>query len=121
MPQSFDFWDRYSPAGAKDDKRDALVLADSLPTDRHCFHAIRLDEPAVIRLRELSRLDDDLRQEQNRLHSQLREQWHRFFPQLLQLSSAADDPWVWDLFELAPLLPRFALPCRCGAHHSAKR
>jgi transposase len=103
-PKQLDrFRDRYSPAGAKDDKRDAFVLADSLRTDMHCFHAIRLDEPAVIRLRELSRLDDDLRQEQNRLHNQLREQWHRFFPQLLKLSSAADEPWVWDLFETAPL------------------
>lgn len=103
-PKQLDrFRDRYSPAGAKDDKRDAFVLADSLRTDIHCFHVIRLDNPAVIRLRELSRLDDDLRQEQNRLHNQLREQWHRFFPQLLKLSSAADEPWVWDLFQAAPL------------------
>jgi transposase len=103
-PKQLDrFRDRYSPAGAKDDRRDAFVLADSLRTDRHCFHAVRLDEPAVIRLRELSRLDDDLRQEQNRLHNQLREQWHRFFPQLLQLSPAANEPWVWDLFQAAPL------------------
>lgn len=103
-PKQLDrFRDRYSPAGAKDDRRDAFVLADSLRTDRHCFHAVRLDEPAVIRLRELSRLDDDLRQEQNRLYNQLREQWHRFFPQLLHLSSAANEPWVWDLFQAAPL------------------
>ncbi len=103
-PKQLDrFRDRYSPAGAKDDQRDAFVLADSLRTDLHCFHAVRLDEPAVIRLRELSRLDDDLRQEQNRLHNQLREQWHRYFSQLLKLSSAADEPWVWDLFQAAPL------------------
>ena len=103
-PKQLDrFRDRYSPAGAKDDSRDAFVLGDSLRTDMHCFHAVRLDEPAVIRLRELSRLDEDLRQEQNRLQNQLREQWHRYFPQLLKLSSAADEPWVWDLFQAAPL------------------
>ena len=103
-PKQLDrFRDRYSPAGAKDDRRDAFVLADSLRTDMHYFHTVRLDEPAVIRLRELSRLDDDLRHEQNRLHNQLREQWHRFFPQLLKLSSAADERWVWDLFQAAPL------------------
>lgn len=103
-PKQLDrFRDRYSPAGAKDDRRDAFVLADSLRTDMHCFHAVRPDAPTVIRLRELSRLDDDLRQEQNRLHNQLREQWHRFFPQLLKLSPAADEPWVWDLFQSAPL------------------
>jgi len=103
-PKQLDrFRDRYSPAGAKDDRRDAFVLADSLRTDMPCFHAARLDEPATIRLRELSRLDDDLRREQNRVHNQLREQWHRFFPQLLQLSPAADEPWIWDLFQTAPL------------------
>lgn len=102
-PKQLDrFRDRYAPAGAKDDRRDAFVLADSLRTDLHCFHAVRLDHPTVIRLRDLSRLEDDVRQEQNRLHNQLREQWHRFFPQLLQLSPAADEPWLWELFESAP-------------------
>lgn len=102
-PKQLDrFRDRYSPAGAKDDSRDAFVLADSLRTDRHCFHAVRLDEPAVVRMRELSRLDDDLRDEMRRLANQLREQWHRFFTQLLELCSSADEPWVWDLFEAAP-------------------
>jgi hypothetical protein len=33
------------------------VLADSLRTNQYCFHAVRLDNPAVIRLRELSRLE----------------------------------------------------------------
>jgi transposase len=103
-PKQLDrFRDRYSPAGAKDDRRDAFVLADSLRTDLHCFHAVRVDEPALLRLRELSRLEDDVAHEQNRLSNQLREQWHRFFPQLLQLSPAADDAWVWELFQAAPL------------------
>jgi transposase len=102
-PKQLDrFRDRYSPAGAKDDRRDAFVLADALRTDQHCFHPVRLDEPAVLRLRELSRLEEDVAQEQNRLSNQLREQWHRFFPQLLQLSPAADEPWIWELFQLAP-------------------
>lgn len=102
-PKQLDrFRDRYSPAGAKDDRRDAFVLADSLRTDRHCFHAVRLAEPALIRLRELSRLEDDICDQQRRLTNQLREQWHRFFPQLLVLCHAADEAWVWELFELAP-------------------
>jgi transposase len=57
----------------------------------------------IIRLRELSRLQDDLTQDHNRLINQLREQLHRYFPQLLQLSSAAEDPWLWDLIEMAPV------------------
>ena len=103
-PKQLDrFRDRYSPAGAKDDRRDAFVLADSLRTDLHCFHAVRLDDPTLIRLRELSRLEEDVSQEQNRLSNQLWEQWHRFFPQWLQLSPAADEPWAWELFQAAPL------------------
>lgn len=108
-PKQLDrFRDRYSPAGAKDDRRDAFVLADSLRTDMHCFRAVQLDEPAMIRLRELSRLDDELAQEQNRAVNRLREQFHRFFPQLLQLSECADEPWLWALFELAPSPQRAA-------------
>ena len=102
-PKQLDrFRDRYSPAGAKDDRRDAYVLADALRTDRHCFHLVKLDEPVMIRLRELSRLDDELAQEQNRAVNRLREQFHRFFPQLLQLCQSAEEPWLWELFESAP-------------------
>jgi hypothetical protein len=102
-PKQLDrFRDRYSAAGAKDDSRDAYVLADSLRTDLHCFHAVRLDDPAIIRLRELSRFDDTLVVEHLRVINQFWEQLHRFFPQLLQLCSAADEPWLWDLFEKAP-------------------
>jgi transposase len=102
-PKQLDrFRDRYWPAGAKDDRRDAYVLADALRTDRHCFHLIKLDEPVMIRLRELSRLDDELAQEQNRAVNRLREQFHRFFPQLLQLCQSAEQPWLWELFESAP-------------------
>ena len=102
-PKQLDrFRDRYSPAGAKDYRRDALVLADALRTDMHCFRPARLDDPAMVRLRELSRLDDELAEEQNRAVNRLREQLHRFFPQLLQLSECANEPWLWALFELAP-------------------
>jgi hypothetical protein len=57
----------------------------------------------IIRFRELSRLEDDLIQDYGRLINQLREQLHRYFPQLLQLSAAAEDPWLWDLIEIAPV------------------
>ena len=62
-----------------------------------------LDPPTILRLRELSRLEKDVVQEQNRVNNQFREQLHRFFPQLLQLCAAADEPWLWDLFQKAPL------------------
>jgi transposase len=102
-PKQLDrFRDRYFPSGAKDDSRDAFVLADSLRTDRHCFGAVQLDVPEMIRLRELSRLEDELIQEQTRLQNRLREQLHRYFPQLLQLCSSVDEPWLWSLLQTAP-------------------
>jgi transposase len=102
-PKQLDrFRDRHTVAGAKDDRRDAFVLADSLRTDRPLFRRLRVDDPLVIQIRELARIDEDLRQETNRLTNRLREQLHRFYPQVLRLCPAADEPWVWSLLELAP-------------------
>ena len=88
--------------GAKDDRRDAFVLADSLHTDQPCFRRVRLDDPQVIQLRELSRVDEDLQREGNQLANRLRDQLHRFYMQALKLCPAADEPWLWTLLELAP-------------------
>lgn len=102
-PKQLDrFRDRHTVAGAKDDRRDAFVLGDSLRTDRPCFRRVQVDDPVIIQIRELSRIDQDLREEANRLQNRLREQLHRFFPQTLRLSPAAADPWLWELLELAP-------------------
>jgi len=116
-PKQLDrFRDRYTAAGAKDDQRDAYVLADALRTDMHCFHAVRLDEARLLRLRELSRLEDSLGEDLNRTTNQLWEQLHRYFPQLLALCSGADEPWLWDLLEIAPLPAQAAKlsPARLG-------
>jgi transposase len=96
------FRDRYSPAGAKDDRRDAFVLADSLRTDTHCFRIVEASEPAVIHLRELVRMSEELRTESNRLGNRLREQLSRYFPELLRVSGGGDEPWVLELLQKAP-------------------
>lgn len=102
-PKQLDrFRDRHTVAGAKDDRRDAFVLADSLRTDLHCFHRIRLDDPKIIRILTLSRLEDSLLQDWFRLTNQLREHLHRYFPQILELSPAADEVWVWAYWRLLP-------------------
>jgi transposase len=103
-PKQMDrFRDRHTVAGARDDDLDAFVMADSLRTDQPCFHRVELDEPAVIRLRELSRREQDLQTESNRLANQLWEQLRRYYPQMLKLSPAANEVWLWDLLESAPL------------------
>jgi hypothetical protein len=102
-PKQLDrFRDRHSVAGAKDDRRDGFVLADSLRTDRPAFRRVQADHPSIIELRELSRRDDDLSHDLRRLSNRLREQLHRFFPQALTLCSAADEPWFWALRERVP-------------------
>jgi transposase len=102
-PKQLDrFRDRYFPAGAKDDGRDAFVLADSLRTDQHCFRAVRVSDPRIVRLRELTRLDEELNFCFQRHCAQLRQQLQRYFPHVLELSRTADESWIWALLELAP-------------------
>lgn len=102
-PKQLDrFRDRFTVAGAKDDRRDAEVLASALASDRPAFRRLEPEDPLILELRELSRLEDDLRQELSRLTNRLREQLHRYFPQVLQLVPAADEPWLWALLERAP-------------------
>src|SRR5262249_18379524 len=85
-PKQLDrFRDRHTVAGAKDDRRDAFVLADALRTDRGAFRRLALEDPRLIQLREMSRLHDELTAERTRLTNRLREQLLRFYPQVLSL------------------------------------
>jgi len=93
--------DRYTVAGAKDDRLDAFVLAE-LRTDRARYRALQLDDPTIIRLRGLVDAQEELVEELGRGGNRLRAQLERFYPQLLRLCPAADEPWVWALLTLAP-------------------
>src|SRR6266436_7977291 len=102
-PKQLDrFRDRHSVAGAKDDRRDAFVLADSVRTDQPSFRRVHLEEPQRLRLRELSRAEETLLEDFGRSANRLRDQLHQLYPQMLQLCSAADEPWLWDLIDLVP-------------------
>jgi hypothetical protein len=63
----------------------------------------------LLLLRELSRAEETLLEEFRRSANRLRDQLHRFYPQMLQLCSAADEPWLWDLLDLAPTPAHVAL------------
>jgi transposase len=102
-PKQLDrFRDRHTVAGAKDDRRDALVLADSLRTDQPAFRPVRLGDALIVQLRELSRAQEELKAERIVLGSRLREQLQRYFPQILQLDSVYETRWIWALLERAP-------------------
>lgn len=102
-PKQLDrFRDRHTVSGAKDDRRDAFVLADSLRTDLAAFRRARLGDPQLVQLRELSRMQEELKADRIALGNRLREQLHRYYPQILSLGSVYDGRWIWDLLEMAP-------------------
>lgn len=96
------FRDRFTVAGAKDDGRDALVLASSLRTNRRSYKRVEVDSPQIIRLRELARFEEELKIELRRVTNRLWQQLHRYYPQLLRLSTGAAEPFIWDLLSAAP-------------------
>ncbi|MBI1738356.1 MAG: IS110 family transposase [Acidobacteria bacterium] len=103
-PKQLDrFRDRFSVAGAKDDPRDALVQAHALRTDRYAFRRLLLGDPRLLRLRELARAEESLSQDLRRAANQLWQLLQRYFPAVLALVPAADEAWLWDLLEFAPL------------------
>jgi transposase len=102
-PKQLDrFRDRHTVAGAKDDRRDAFVLADSLRTDERAFRPVSLGDATIIELRELTRLHEDLVQERVALGNRLGEQLRRYFPQILRLGSIHTDSWLWALLDAVP-------------------
>jgi transposase len=94
--------DRFSVAGAKDDRRDARVAAAGLRTDPHLFRPVQAGDPAIIELREWSRLAEELQQERVRLGNRIRQQLWRYYPQLLEVSDDVTAEWILELWTLAP-------------------
>lgn len=102
-PKQMDrFRDRFTLAGAKDDSRDAEVMASALRTDPRCFRPLAVADPVVIELREWSRIAEDLGAERNRLTNRMREQLWRYFPALLELEADLGAEWLLDLWETVP-------------------
>ena len=108
-PKQLDrFRDRFTVAGAKDDRRDAQTLGDSLRTDRRAFRLLAVDDPTVIELREWSRIAEDLAQERTRLANRIGQQWWRYYPQMLQLADDLAAENFLALWECAPTPARAA-------------
>jgi len=102
-PKQMDrFRDRFTLAGAKDDSRDAEVMASALRTDGRCFRLLAVADPVIVELREWSRIAEDLGAERNRLTNRMREQLWRYFPAFLELESDLGAEWLLDLWETTP-------------------
>jgi transposase len=108
-PKQLDrFRDRYTVAGAKDDRRDAFVLADTLRTDRGRYRRLAVTPARLIALRALVETQEELGEEERRLTNRLRAVLERYYPQMLTLAPAADEPWLWTLLERVPTPTRAA-------------
>ena len=87
-PKQLDrFRDRFSPTGAKDDRRNARVLPAA---------------PEIIELREWSRIANDLTCDRTRLVNRVRQRLWRYYPQLLKVESDLNRACVCELWHLAP-------------------
>jgi transposase len=96
------FRDRHSMSGAKDDRRDAFVLADALRTDGHRFQRLKLPPPEIIAMRGLLSTRDQLVKNHVALSSQIRELLTRCWPHLVSLApkDKALDSFFCELLQL---------------------
>ena len=102
-PKQLDrFRDRFSPSGAKDDRRDARVLADALRTDGRRFRRLKHQDSDIVILRELLCTREDLVAERTRLINRWRQLLWSYYPQFNELIGDAVRPWLVELWELVP-------------------
>jgi len=94
--------ERFTPAGLKDDDRDAWSLAEFIRTSRQHLRPLRPDSPITTALREWVSLREDLVQERTtqlqRLHNHL-VRWH---PQIAAVADDLNREWVLDLLVQCP-------------------
>ena len=100
-PKQLDrFRDRFSPSGAKDDRRDARVLADALRTDGRRFRRLKHQDSDIVILRELLCTREDLVAERTRLINRWRQLLWSYYPQFNELIGDTVRPWLVELWEL---------------------
>ena len=105
--QSDRFRDRHSPSGAKDDRRDARVLANALRTDPDSLRRVPAETAEGVALGSLLRRLDWLKEERARLSSRLRAELWEFYPEFEALAAGLQvdlaTQWVLALLERLPV------------------
>jgi hypothetical protein len=92
-PKAVDrYRDRHQTSGAKDDARDAMVLAHILRTDGHCYRQLAREGEVVTELRLTIRSYRDLVTESTRLTNQLRTCLGDYYPAALTVFDDLDQP-----------------------------
>lgn len=117
-PKAVDrYRDRHQTSGAKDDARDAMVLAHILRTDGHCYRRLAREGEVVMELRLTIRAYRDLVTESTRLTNQLRTCLSDYYPAALTLFDDLDQPITLAFLQQYPTLTlaRSAGPKRLAA------
>lgn len=94
--------ERYTPAGIKDDDRDAWSLAEFLRTSHMHLRPLRADSPLTLALREWTGLREDLVQERTTQLQRLRSHLVRWHPQMLAALEDLNRGWSLELLETYP-------------------
>lgn len=94
--------DRHTPAGAKDDRLDAVVLADAIRTDRHRMEPLERDSELAEEIRLRDRARSRMLSHRTRLTNQLRQVLGRYFPALVELGREMHDPFLLALLRAYP-------------------
>jgi transposase len=94
--------DRFSVAGAKDDRRDAYVLADGVRTDRRLFRRLQVADPRLVELRAWARLAEELQEERVRLSNRVHHQLWRYYPPMQTLTDDLAAARFLELWAIAP-------------------
>ena len=102
-PKQLDrYRERFSLAGAKDDRLDARVLAETVRLDRNHLRHLDAQMPEAMMLRDCSGLNGQLTGDKLRVTNQVREILWRYYPQFLEIYSDLSRLWVLELWMLAP-------------------
>jgi transposase len=100
--------ERYTPAGLKDDERDAWAMAEFLRTSHPHLRALKRETDQTLALREWVRLREDLVQERTVQLQRLRSHLVQWNPHLLQAVNDLNAAWTLALLEKTPTANAFA-------------
>jgi transposase len=94
--------DRHSVAGAKDDRLDAIVVADAVRTDRERLRPLQRDSDLAEEMRIRDRARTRKVEQRVRLCNQLRQLLTRYFPAVLALGRDMHDSFLLELLRAYP-------------------
>jgi transposase len=100
--------DRFSPAGAKDDTRDARVLADLIRTDQHQYRPIRIDSPELKQLQIFVRDREALVVLRIRTENQITSCLKSYYPRALECFCRLNQPSTIQFLRAFPTPEAFA-------------